>query len=155
MPSAFGLEALAQADISSTVGAAAVFGVLFHLAIQSVEFELYMFHFIFGSILAYFGDIYALISIGNYDVLGALLKTSLFAAAFNAALLTSILIYRLFFHRCRKFPGPLGAKVSRFYAGRLAGKNVQYYKEIAKLHGQYGDFVRTGMFFRRHFSIIR
>lgn len=152
MPPAAGLKVLAQASIASTAGAGAVLGVLFHLAITGVEFELYIFHFIFGSFLAFCGGIYTLKSIGGYGFYHTFLRTSLFATTFSAALLTSILLYRILFHRCRKFPGPLGAKFSRFYAAGLAGKNVQYYKEIAKLHKQYGDFVRTGP---REVSVLR
>ena len=71
-------------------------------------------------------------------------KALIFASSFNLGLLSSIAVYRLAFHRCGKFPGPTGAKVTKFYAARLSAKNVQYYSELAKMHEQYGDFVRTG-----------
>lgn len=56
----------------------------------------------------------------------------------------SMLIYRVFFHRLGRFPGPFLARLSNFYIVSLAGKNMQEYKEVEKLHEKYGDFVRTG-----------
>ncbi|EKG20298.1 Cytochrome P450 [Macrophomina phaseolina MS6] len=61
-------------------------------------------------------------------------------------------VYRVFFHRLRHFPGPFGAKLSRFYSAYLAGKDIKYYKEIEKMHRKYGDFVRTGP---REIAIVR
>jgi hypothetical protein len=121
-------------EISHGAGAAALLGVLFHLFVCQIEFELIMFHFMAASLFAFAGMILTF----------GFVKASLFAASFDAAVLTSIAIYRLVFHRCRKFPGPVGAKLTRFYAANLSAKNVQYYKELAKMHSQYGDFVRTG-----------
>ncbi|KAF2202071.1 cytochrome P450 67 [Delitschia confertaspora ATCC 74209] len=138
--------------VSLTAWTAAVLGVAFHVAIQQVEFELYMYHFIFTSIATFFGGIFALVKIGGYGFFGALFKVSFFFTAFNAALLTSIAVYRLVFHRCRDFPGPFASKITRFHATMLSAKNVQYNKELAKMHEQYGDIVRTGP---REISILR
>ncbi|KAF4545568.1 Cytochrome P450 [Lasiodiplodia theobromae] len=60
--------------------------------------------------------------------------------------------YRLFFHRLRKFPGPFGAKLSRFYVTLTSAKKVQYHEEIKKWHEKYGDFIRTGP---RELAIVR
>jgi hypothetical protein len=128
------LNGAAHGDLSQGAGAAALLGVLFHLSIRPLEFEFIMFHFMLASMMIYSFLVYAL----------GLVKASVFAGSFNTGLLTSIAIYRLVFHRCRKFPGPFGAKLSRFYAASLSAKDVQYYKELAKMHGKYGDFVRTG-----------
>ena len=59
-------------------------------------------------------------------------------------LLGSISIYRVFFHRLRNFPGPFLASVSKFWhvAHCLDSKN---HTLLAKLHREYGDFVRIGM----------
>jgi hypothetical protein len=73
-------------------------------------------------------------------------RATLASFAFNIGLFLSIGIYRLFFHRLRHFPGPIGAKLSRLYATLLASRNIQYYKEVENLHRQYGDFVRTGKY---------
>lgn len=59
------------------------------------------------------------------------------------ALFSSILVYRLLFHPLRKFPGPYGAKVSKFWNVAKAMKSTNY-KVMESLHQSYGDFVRTG-----------
>lgn len=71
-------------------------------------------------------------------------RVLLLASSFNAGLILSIGVYRLFFHRLRCFPGPFAAKLSRFYAMSKAAEKVQYHLEVAKMHEKYGDFVRTG-----------
>ncbi|EUC45093.1 hypothetical protein COCMIDRAFT_96502 [Bipolaris oryzae ATCC 44560] len=133
---------VAQVDAFHGALAAALFGVIFHLCILPIEFELIMVHFMAASMVTFFGMIYVF----------GILKALLFATSFNTALLTTITIYRLVFHRCRKFPGPVAAKVSKFHAAWLAAKNVKYYKDLEKMHAQYGDFVRTGP---REISVLR
>ena len=54
----------------------------------------------------------------------------------------SMSVYRLFFHRIRHFPGPFGAKLSSWWASSLHGKRWHFYKGVAGLHRQYGDYVR-------------
>jgi hypothetical protein len=124
----------AQRSVSQGALAAVLFGIVFHLSIRPIEFELIMFHYMAASIVAFFGMLYVF----------GLMKALLFATSFSTGLLGSIALYRLAFHRCRSFPGPTAAKISKFYAARLSAKNVQYYKELEKMHEQYGDFVRTG-----------
>jgi hypothetical protein len=128
------LSEVAEGDMLSGAGAAALLGMVFHLAIRPIEFEFIMFHFIAGWVLAFTALTYTV----------GFVKALVFASSFNTALLFSIATYRLVFHRCRNFPGPFAAKLSRFYAASLSAKDVKYYKELAKMHGQYGDFVRTG-----------
>jgi hypothetical protein len=128
------LRDAAQRSASQGVAAAVLFGIVFHLSIQPIEFELVMYHFMAAFTLSFFGMFYVF----------GLTKSLVFATSFSTGLLASIVCYRLFFHRCRNFPGPTAAKVSKFYAARLSAKNVQYYKELEKMHEQYGDFVRTG-----------
>jgi hypothetical protein len=57
---------------------------------------------------------------------------------------SSIVVYRLFFHRLRSFPGPFWAKISNLYVTSLTFKNLQLYSEVEALHNQYGDIVRIG-----------
>ena len=60
-----------------------------------------------------------------------------------AGLFTSMSVYRLFFHRLCRFPGPVLARVSKFWhvAHCLDSKN---HLLLDRLRQQYGDFVRTG-----------
>lgn len=69
--------------------------------------------------------------------------SALILLSYSATLFTSIVIYRIFFHKLRQFPGPIGARVSKFWhVGKLLGQ--PNFKLLDDLHQQYGDFVRTG-----------
>lgn len=76
--------------------------------------------------------------------LAALARVALLATSFNVAVFLSIGIYRSFFHRLRRFPGPPLAKVSRFYSAYKASQGLQYFKQVREWNEQYGDFIRTG-----------
>lgn len=67
-----------------------------------------------------------------------------FGFCFLVGLANSMLIYRAFFHRLNRFPGPFFARLSNLYAAGLTARNLQLYSEVEKLHEQYGDFVRLG-----------
>ncbi|KAE8316235.1 cytochrome P450 [Aspergillus transmontanensis] len=90
---------------------------------------------------------------GSAALLGVLLHITIFllgrvallTTLFNTSLISSISIYRLFFHRLHPFPGPFACKLTRFYSAFLAAKNIQYNVELKRLHKQYGDFVRTAL----------
>jgi hypothetical protein len=129
------MHEVAQGNVAYVVVVATLLGVTFHLSIQPIEFEFIMFHFMAASVFAFALLIYTL----------GFATAVLFTATFNTAVLSSIAVYRLAFHRCRQFPGPFAAKITRFYAASLSAKNVRYYKELASMHEQYGDFVRSGM----------
>lgn len=71
--------------------------------------------------------------------------SALIVLSYSASLFTSIAIYRIFFHQLRKFPGPIGARVSKFWhVGKLLSQ--PNFKVLDELHQQYGDFVRTGRY---------
>jgi hypothetical protein len=59
---------------------------------------------------------------------------------------TSMLVYRAAFHQLNGFPGPFAARLTNFYITAKSVKKFHLYEEIQKLHDQYGDFVRVGMF---------
>ncbi|KAI1452373.1 monooxygenase [Annulohypoxylon moriforme] len=93
---------------------------------------------------------FALIGLGTalflngFSLFDTLTRVSILALSFYGGLFTSMVIYRVFFHRLRKFPGPLDVKISRFFSARRAAKKIQYHKEVAEMHDKYGDFIRTG-----------
>jgi hypothetical protein len=65
---------------------------------------------------------------------------------FTSSLGSSILLYRAFFHRLGKFPGPFLAKLSKFWALRQTIRTgMKWYQVDVELHKQYGDYVRTGI----------
>ncbi|ETS81741.1 hypothetical protein PFICI_06743 [Pestalotiopsis fici W106-1] len=57
---------------------------------------------------------------------------------------SSMLVYRAFFHRLSKFPGPFLARLSNFYVTSLSAKDLHLYEEVQDLHRKYGDIVRLG-----------
>lgn len=82
------------------------------------------------------------------DVYPSLLQTATAAATLEGFLIlgvyTSMMIYRGWFHRLRKFPGPFLARFSNLYITALSAKNLHLYDEVQLLHQKYGDFVRVG-----------
>ena len=121
---------------------AAVIGVLSHLCFYRhgehhmqapVLFWLHVGAFI-G--LFYSKFLYKDASQGSFDTI------SIFAT-YLCALSGSIVTYRKFFHRLRKFPGPAMASVSKLWH-TVQCYNGQNHLLLDKLHKQYGDFVRTG-----------
>ena len=70
-------------------------------------------------------------------------RSTILHSCFLSGLCASLVIYRAFLHPLRKFPGPLGARLSAAsFSWRV--RNGDTYKQLAALHRQYGDFVRIG-----------
>ena len=74
----------------------------------------------------------------------SIFRTTAISASYVIALWTSMVIYRLFFHRLRKFPGPLPARVSKLWHTYQSIPKLDSFRWLAKLHEEYGDIVRTG-----------
>ena len=64
-------------------------------------------------------------------------------AVYTLSLLTSIVIYRKFFHRLRHFPGPFMAGVTKLWQTTKT-LDSQNHILLDSLYEKYGDFVRTG-----------
>ena len=140
------IRAVLESDLLSLAASAAGFGLLSHVSLFHTNFpvEDYLFILLALYVVAVLSTAYAYLTLTQFSVAQALLRVILISSAFNTGLISSIGIYRLFFHRLHHFPGPVGAKISRFYNAYLAGKDLQYNVEIARLHQEYGDFIRTG-----------
>ena len=78
------------------------------------------------------------------DKVEAAMTTSVVTASYITALFTSMIIYRIFFHRLNNFPGPFLAKVSKLYHTALVIRKSDNYLLLDKWHQKYGAFVRTG-----------
>lgn len=65
------------------------------------------------------------------------------AAAYLGGLWTSMIMYRAFFHRLHRFPGPRLAKTSKLYHVCKLGQ-MDNFRRLAGWHQTYGDFVRIG-----------
>ena len=73
----------------------------------------------------------------------AIFNSSLISMAYSLTIWTSMIIYRLFFHRLAHLPGPYMMRVSKFWQVHRNSKSLNYL-EMDKLHSDYGTFVRTG-----------
>jgi len=78
------------------------------------------------------------LSLGDASAVSATITTGFFAGLFS-----SMLIYRMLFHRLGKFPGPFGARLSKFWHIVQLG-NCDNYKRLDRWHHQYGEYVRIG-----------
>jgi hypothetical protein len=133
------LHALGPLPSAFTLGTAS------HLLIlKNFELDVWIPHFIGASLVSFVALASYHVSVASLPLSASLSQTALEATCFTAGILTSMTIYRAFFHRIRHFPGPFLAGVTRFYALYLSSKKVQYHVELDKLHKKYGDFVRTG-----------
>jgi len=74
----------------------------------------------------------------------AVALSSLLIAIYVVAVWTSMVIYRIFFHRLKQFPGPFLAKVTKLYHAFYLDSKLRNCDEIKKLHEEYGDIVRIG-----------
>ncbi|KAH7345800.1 cytochrome P450 [Pyrenochaeta sp. MPI-SDFR-AT-0127] len=73
----------------------------------------------------------------------AFIKNSIVLVSFYSGLFASILIYRLYFHRLRAFPGPKSWAISKLFQFH-ANINWRAYANFHNLHENYGLFVRVG-----------
>ncbi|RFU76341.1 cytochrome p450 [Trichoderma arundinaceum] len=140
-----GIIAALNSSWQAAAGVSLAAGVVsHHLVFRPFEIDGYAWHLVF----TYFGAAALLIvshvQLADYQLVSALLRVLLVASAYNVGTVTSILVYRAFFHPLRQYPGPFWARLSRFYAlGKLI-ESRQPYGNIQKLHQQYGDIVRVG-----------
>jgi hypothetical protein len=142
-------------DFFHTVVASFSIGVSFHLCLRDLEidYQLWRLAAVYVGLMTALMAAYVLTC--QFSIFVSVIRTLLVSVSLNTGLTTSIILYRLLFHRLRNFPGPLGARVSRFYAVSISAKGLQYHLELEKMHQKYGDFVRTGKgFVSRLYSLV-
>ncbi|KAL8782595.1 MAG: hypothetical protein Q9195_009618 [Heterodermia aff. obscurata] len=88
-------------------------------------------------------SVVALVQFGRYSVFSAVQTTAWVALSYIGSLWTSMIVYRVFFHPLRHFPGPPLAKVSKLYHVACLRKPNNH-RVKAGWHERYGDFVRIG-----------
>ncbi|KAI0466717.1 cytochrome P450 [Xylaria cf. heliscus] len=124
--------------------AASAAGVISHLKFFRVgEHHMYGPQYVLGAILAF--AISAIVQSRLFQLSNhaAVLRTFALAASYFVGLYSSLVIYRIFFHPLKKFPGPLGFKVSStWFMTHLMGRDA--FRQLLKLHQQHGNFVRIG-----------
>ncbi|KAL2043852.1 hypothetical protein N7G274_003372 [Stereocaulon virgatum] len=82
--------------------------------------------------------------IGHVYAQDAALAVLWVMTSFSTSLFTSILIYRIFFHRLRSFPGPFLAKTTKFWHVSKVARRSDNFRQLDSLYHRYGEFVRTG-----------
>lgn len=81
----------------------------------------------------------------NESRVSAVRESTLTMVSYAVGLCCSMVVYRVFFHPLRHFPGPVLAKVSKFWhVFWLSG--LQNHLLMEDLHQKYGDIVRIGTF---------
>lgn len=139
------IEQALTRDILSLGLHAATLGIVSHLTFFRVlAVEEYLLGLLALYLTTVVAIVYAYFSVTDFSLFQVLIRVLWISTCYNVSLMSSVGIYRLFFHRLHRFPGPVLSKLSRCYDTYLAGRNVQYNKEIEKLHETYGDFIRTG-----------
>jgi hypothetical protein len=73
----------------------------------------------------------------------SLTEITLLLAVYLTSILTSIGVYRLYFHRLRNYPGPRLAALSKLWLVWKC-RDSRCHEVLESLHKQYGAFVRTG-----------
>ncbi|KAK9422863.1 hypothetical protein SUNI508_04530 [Seiridium unicorne] len=84
------------------------------------------------------------VKIWELSLASTLQELSFCLFSFILGLTSSILIYRGYFHRLGKFPGPFAARLSSFWTVRKSSGEFKFHRNLEALHRQYGDFVRIG-----------
>ncbi|PYI09740.1 cytochrome P450 [Aspergillus sclerotiicarbonarius CBS 121057] len=133
--------------------ASGALGVFLSLAVRQGEIEKHLVTLLALFALAnVFLVVWAPANLGTTTIPEALVRVLQLDGALMTGLFGNIVLYRLFFHRLRNVPGPVGARISRFYAGYETWKHAQMHRHVQSLHQQYGDVVRIGP---REVSICR
>lgn len=95
--------------------------------------------------LAFFSFTAFLMLVQDYTARSSLLEAILLFGIYLTTLLTSITVYRVYFHRLSRagFPGPRSARITKLWHA-WACKDSRSFLVLDSLARQYGDFVRTG-----------
>lgn len=126
------------------IASAAALGVGLHISLLlPYEVEQFMYRLLGGLLVSWAGYFFLQLVLG-FSVLESVVRVLLASSSFCVGIFVSIGVYRFFFHRLRRFTGPRAARLTKFYSVSRAARTVQYYKDVALMHEEYGDFVRTG-----------
>ena len=139
------LEVLKSLLSTNLLLSGAVAGLVIHQVIRRVFIDVYPFKIIGSVPFSYLVSLIAFYHYGEYSLRDANRQAFALVSYTLASLAVNILVYRAFFHRLRHFPGPFGARLSKFWAvWQTIKSKARWYQVTQKLHEQYGDYVRTG-----------
>jgi hypothetical protein len=78
--------------------------------------------------------------------LAGFLSANAVSASFWVPLWLYIGVYRAFLHPLQKYPGPFGAKLSKWWTVKQNwDTDLHFHRKLQQLQREYGDYVRTGM----------
>ncbi|KAL4902353.1 hypothetical protein BDW74DRAFT_186886, partial [Aspergillus multicolor] len=142
------MSAAQQSPTPAILATASLTGVALHLFFfKRVEVDKRPASTAASFIVAYFAIAHTLplISSDYNSPLHAYTIASLAVSSLLLSLFTSMLIYRALFHPLHNFPGPFGARLSKFWSlYRVLETDIRWYRVLDELQEQYGDYVRTG-----------
>lgn len=139
-------DIFANAGLPRTAATSAGLGILTHLAvIRNLEVEKHLRLSLITITLLIPLSIHQYSTSYHVTLWTATAWVGTALGSFFSGLGISVVVYRLFFHPLRRFPGPVLARLTKLYGTWLAGKESMYHKELQVMHDKYGDFVRTGM----------
>ncbi|GME33891.1 Cytochrome P450 [Neofusicoccum parvum] len=122
----------------------ALAAIAFHAAAQMVEIDLVVPYLAGAFVAAGAGILYVDVEMFSKPLSRATSDLAASTAIFALSLTTSIVVYRVFFHRLSRFPGPFAARVSRLHSVYKSIKHLQFHRELQQLHEKHGDVVRIG-----------
>ncbi|KAI0528278.1 cytochrome P450 [Xylaria bambusicola] len=124
--------------------AALAAGVISHLAFFRVgEHHLYGTRYILTALSAFAISTAVLSHLYELSLRAATDRSIAIAICYFGGLYSSLVIYRLAFHPLRRFPGPVGCKISSaWFATYLRRQDA--FRQLAALHNKHGNFLRVG-----------
>ena len=131
-------------SLATACAVAAVLGILSHLLyFIRGEHHAQALGIFQATIIFLLLSVVTLTQVSNNGLVSAIQATARVSSSYIGSLWTSMIVYRVFFHPLRHFPGPRLAKVSKFYHS-LCCWNLDNHRVRARWHDQYGEFVRIG-----------
>ncbi|CAJ2501230.1 Uu.00g040830.m01.CDS01 [Anthostomella pinea] len=119
-------------------------GVLSHLAFFRVgEHHLHGMQYALTTIAACIVSIYVPHYFFHTSISTSASSTLALASCYFTGLYASLIIFRIFFHPLKNFPGPLGCKISSAWFATYLLK-LDAFRQLQKLHQKNGPFLRIG-----------
>lgn len=136
-----------MADLLRSKSIAAALGLFTHFIANNGEWDHHIHLLVPGGSLL-FGALVAFEYVADPRVFSLIQAFQVVVTAttvYLSTLATSVVIYRAFFHRLRKFPGPFTARITKFDTISRVLPDYQLYKVVEGFHKKYNtDVVRTG-----------
>lgn len=85
------------------------------------------------------------ITIGGSSTTAASKETAMLVTVYVISIFASMVTYRCLFHPLKSFPGPFGARVSKFWHAYHV-RDSKNHLFLHRLHEDYGDFIRTSKY---------